>query len=458
MDPVNTTTPTWLVGLLIVFALATAATFGLLLWRHAELSGLNERWTLLDNRNKALEPVVTELERIPPAMDQQITERRSKIADLTAAESTTIADVDRLVTQNQDTLKANEGKQNDEAAKFASLMKDAATARGELGREEERQYATERDNDERRRQMREDVEKMSQVIETKKKENRRQNAQLDARVAELEARVRQLTQEQDLANKEFKSDGQIVASESANGFVVINRGHAQNLRNGTKFWVFNKRGGRTIVKGQVQVIEVQEQIATARVIEESDHNDPLIVGDHLHNPVYDPDKIKHFAIRGDFMRYSKEELAEFIKDSGGVVDAGITISTDYLVAGTNAQKSLDQASKLGVSILSEDQLLDFVRLKPRLVSVAGFQAVRKAATEGKTFALAGHFTQADEGLIKTFIGKHGGHTASGVDKGVDALIVGDGAEAQMAKARELGIPIFDQSQFSHLTKDNINEH
>jgi NAD-dependent DNA ligase len=456
MDPVNSTTPTWLVGLLIVFALAAAATFGLLLWRHAELSGLNEQYWVLETRNRQLEPVVTELERVPPAMDTQIQDRRHTIEALTETEKTTIADVDRLVTHNQDILKGNEKSQADEVTKFATLMKEASDRRGELGREEERQYATERDNDERRRQMREDVEKMSVVIEQKKKENRRQNAQLDARVSELESRVRQLTQEQDLASREFKSDGQIIASESANGFVVINRGHAQNLRNGTKFTVFNRRGGRTVSKGLVQIISVDEQIATARVIDESDKNDPLIVGDHLHNPVYDPDKIKHFAIRGDFLRYSKEELGEFIKDSGGVVDPAISISTDYLVAGTSAQKSLDQASKLGVSILSEDQLLDFVRLKPRLTSVAGFQAVRKAASEGRDFAIVGRFTAADEGLIKRYISKHGGKTSGSVGKGVDAVIAGDGAEDQMAKAREMGIPVFDQSQFSHLTKDNVD--
>ena len=456
MDPVNTSTPTWLVGLLIVFALAAAATFGLFLWRHAQLSELNERYYLLDSRMKQLEPIASELEHVPAVLDQQIRERREKITQLTETEKTTIADVDRLVTHNQETLAATAKAQGDEATKFAALMKDASQARQELGREEERQYATERDNDERRRQTREDVEKMSQVIEQKKKDQRKQNAQLDARVSELEARVRQLTQEQDLANREFKSDGQIIASESASGFVVINRGHEKNLRNGTKFTVFNKRGGKVINKGTVQVISVDEKIATARVIEEADKNDPLIVGDHLHNPVYDPDKIKHFAIRGDFLRYSKDELAEFIKDSGGVVDPSITISTDYLVAGTSAQKSLDQASKLGVSILSEDQLLDFVRLKPRLVSVAGFQAVRKAASEGKTFALVGTFNQADKGLIGKFISNHGGKTTGSVGKGVDAVIAGDGAEDQMAKAREQGIPVFDQTQFSHLTKDNVD--
>ncbi len=457
MDTVNSGTPTWLLGLLVVFALAAAATFGLLLWRHAELAGLDEQHYLLEQRNKALEQTVSEIERVPPALDDQIRQRREKVDQLADTEKTNIADVDRLVTLNGATLKSNEDAQNKEVATFNTLMAEARARRQELEREEDRQYASEREADDRRRAMRDDVEKVSVQIEQKKKENRQENAKNDARIAELEARVRQLMQEQDLANREFKSDGQIIASESANGFVVINRGHKQNLRNGTKFTIYNKRGGKTVTKGQVQIINVEEAISTARVLEETDHNDPLIVGDHLHNPVYDPDKIKHFAIRGDFMRYSKEEIGEFIKDSGGVVDPAVSIGTDYLVAGTHAEKALDQATKLGVSILSEDQLLDFVRLKPRLASVAAFQAVRKAASEGRTFALAGKFTQADEGLIKSYISNHGGKTTGSVSKDVDALIVGDGAEKQMAQARELGITVIDQSQFKHLTKNNVSE-
>lgn len=455
MDPVNSTTPTWLVGLLIVFALAAAATFGLLLWRHAELSALQEQHRLLESRNIELEPIRTAIERVPPAMDEQIRERRAKIEGMTQVETQSIQDVETLILRNQENLKANEEAQNKEVAKFQALMKEAVERRKELEREEERQYATERDNDERRRGMRADVEAMSQVIEQRKKENRRKNAELDARIDELEARVRRLTQEQDLANRSFKSDGQIVASEAANGFVVINRGHRQNLRNGTKFTIFNRRAGKHVAKGMVQVISVEEEIATARVIVESDGNDPLIQGDHLHNPVYDPDKIKHFAIRGDFLRYSKEELGQFIADSGGVVDPQVSIGTDFLVAGQNAAKALEQATQLGVSILSEDQLLDFVRIKAKAGSLAGLHAVRRAAAEGKTFALVGSWSQADKGLTETWIEKNGGRVVGGVKEGVHLVIAGDGADGDRDSARKLGIPVVDHSQFSHLDAQSV---
>jgi len=450
MDTVNVTTPSWLAGLLVVFALAAAATFGLLLWRTSEVAGLTERQVQLQRDSDALEPIVTSLTRERDTLNTQITAREDHIHKLQDADRTNMADVERLVAQNKKTLKDNTDLQAKELATYLDEMKEMPKARQDLEKEEEHQFAAERDSDERRRQLREDVEKMSQTIEARKKDGRHENADLDARIAELESRVRQLTEQQNLANRDFRSSGQIIASQAADGFVVINRGHKQNLRSGTKFIVFNKRGGRTIQKGIIQILNVDQEIATARVLSEYDPNDPLIVGDHLHNPIYDPDKVLHFAIRGDFTTFSTDELKRFIADAGDVIDPDLTIRTDYLVAGTNAQAALEDATRLGVSILSENQLIDFVRPKPKFSSVEGFDLLRQMAAAGKTFAFAGDFTQVPESTVSRWITAHGGRTTGSIGSGTDAVVVGDHAEDAMAKARGLGIAIIDQSQFAHL--------
>ena len=457
MDSANGTTPSWLVGLLIFFSLAAAASFGALLYRHAEYAGLSEEMVLLDDRSRDLEPIVTLAEREPAILDQQITDRRALLKSLEGTEAVDMSDVDRLINHNKEILAANAESQNRELATFNQAIKDAADRRAELGTEEESQYNNERENDDRRRELRDNVEKMSQTIEQKKKDARDANAELDARIAELVARVQQLTQQQDLAKRDFKSAGQILASAAADGFVVINRGHHQNLRNGTKFAVFNKRGGRIVIKGEVQVINVEDDISTARVLAENDKNDPLIVGDYLHNPIYDPEKVLHFAVRGDFLRYSKEELAQFIKDSGDVVDPEVTVRTDYLVAGTSSGAALDQAKKLGVSILSEDQLIDFVSVQSHIVTIADLQAVKNAAAQGRTFALIGKFTVADKGLVEKWIAKYGGKTTGSVHAGVDVVVAGDDDADDIAQARKLGIPVVDQSQFSHLDAASVEK-
>ena len=94
------------------------------------------------------------------------------------------------------------------------------------------------------------------------------------------------------------------------------------------------------------------------MLEETDANDPFIPNDSLFNPVYDPEKIKGFAIRGDFSQFSKDELRRFITESGGRYDEELSVNTDYLVAGERSDAALQQAIKLGISILSEEQLIE----------------------------------------------------------------------------------------------------
>lgn len=444
-------TPNWLVGLLVIFSLAAAAVFGLYLYRHTQRASLDEQHELLKSQLVPMREAAAHVEDRIPVLDKQIQNRRALLAPLDTYEGTNRADVDRALTSNGATVKTNAGLQDKAMSAFADAMKEAPERRQELGREEERSYTTERDNDERRRQLREDVEKQSQSIETQKKKWRLEKAGLDDRIAELEGRVRQLTNQLDVSNREFKADGTILTSEAADGFVVLSLGFAEHLRSGTKFTVFNRRGGKIVTKGLIQVTEVREHISTARVLEESDHNDPLVSGDQLHNPVYDPEHVRSFAIRGDFKRFSRTEIARFIQESGGKVDNELSVNVDFLVAGSHAQTDLDQATKLGMSILSEDQLLDFLHYDAR-PSNATWAFILAACKDGKRFGFAGSFTAVSESAARKTIERNGGKTSGGVSKDYAALIVGDGAESEMAEARKLGVPVIDQSQFARIVE------
>ena len=442
-------TPSWLVGLLVIFSLSAAAVFGLFLYRHAERSSLEEQHAILNSQLVPLREAAAQLEDAVPPMDKQIANRRALLTPLDSFESTNRADVDRALTNNGATVKTNQALQTKAIASFADAMKEAPDRRQEVAREEERAFSTERDNDDRRRQLREDVEKQSQNLEAQKKKWRVEKAALDARLLELTGRVKQLTNQLDNSNREFKADGTILVSEAKDGFVVIDRGFAHHLRNGTRFTVFTKRGGKIVTKGQIQVTAVQERISTARVLEELDGNDPLITGDMLHNPVYDPEHARSFAIRGDFQRFSHAEIARFIQESGGRLDQNLSINVDFLVAGDNAQTDLDLATKLGMSIISENQLLDFLRYDAR-PSSSTWEFILAAAKEGKRFGFAGRFTAVPESTARGAIERNGGKTSGGVAADYAALIVGEGAEDEMAKARALGVPVIDQSQFSRI--------
>lgn len=351
-------TPGWMVGLLIIFSLATAATFGLFLFRHAEKAALKEQQNQLTYELKELRGIEGAIATLIPPLDNQIASRRVLRASLSEADTQASDDIARMVTQNQANVKLIEEAINKQIKTYQDVLKDAKERRAELAQEETRAFANERDFDERRATLRAKIETISQEIEAVKKKGRAGNAELDTRIVQLEDRVLELTQQRELNAKELKPDGQLLQAGASDGFVILNIGQRHNLRKGTKFTVYNRRAGKVNLKGIIEVTRVEEQIATARVLEETDHNDPLLPNDYIANPVYSPDKVKGFAIRGDFFRYSKDELKRFIIENGGRYDDELSVNTDYLVAGDRSDEALQQAIKLGISILSEEQLIE----------------------------------------------------------------------------------------------------
>lgn len=354
--------PTWLVALMVVLAIAVAATFGLFLVRHAQAAAYQTQFGALKIELEQMRLRHAALKDMVPVLDEGIRTRREQALALEENEKTWLADLDRMVQDNKGRLGELGDANRKEVKTYADLMRDAPKARGEVGSEEERAYAQDHDFDESRRKLRDEVSQAARTLEVDKKKGRSEIVQLDDRVTELDNRVKFLVNRLDSESREMRPDGKLIAAESATaGFVVIDRGSKHSLRKGTRFSVFAQRAGKNIIKGMIEVVSIDERIATCRVLDEKDRNDPLIDGDLIHNPVWDADRVRSFAIRGDFRRFSRDELARFIEVAGGRIDAEPKVGTDFLVAGAAAETWTEAAVKLGVSILSEDQLLDYIR-------------------------------------------------------------------------------------------------
>ena len=67
-----------------------------------------------------------------------------------------------------------------------------------------------------------------------------------------------------------------------------------------------------------------------------------------------------FVVTGRLERFSRSEITGRIKDLGGAVSGSVSKKTDYLVAGEDAGSKLADAEKLGVTVITEDDLLDLV--------------------------------------------------------------------------------------------------
>lgn len=354
--------PTWLVALLIVLALAAATTFGIFLDRNAQAAAHQNQYHAVKLELEPLRIRSANVRDQIPKLDALIKARREQTLALEEYEKSWAASLDSMVQANKSRLGEIGDASRKEVKTYGDLMREAPERRAEVGREEQRAYAQEHDYDESRRKLRDEVSEVARQLEVDKKKGRSEIARLDARVAELENRVRFLTNQLDSESREMRPDGSVVAAESASsGFVVIDRGTKHNLRKGTRFTVFAQRAGKNVVKGMIEVVRMEERLSTCRVLLEKDGNDPFIDGDLIHNPVWDSDRVRSFAIRGDFRRFSRGELSRFIEEAGGRIDGDLKVGTDFLVAGSAAEKWTESAVKLGVAILSEDQLLDFIR-------------------------------------------------------------------------------------------------
>ncbi len=445
----STHTPGWLVALLVVFTCAAAAVFGLFLSRHAQATALKEQYTDSTAELRSLRPRVAALNDQLAPVNEEIVRKRKRVAAAGDAEQLAKDDVERLVEQNKTTQRELEEAQTRSVDSYTETMHQAPERRSEVIKEEQRAFEVERQNDDRRRALREDVEGQSQTIEQLKKRHREERLGETTRVNDLESRVRQLTNQLDVSKAELRTDGLLVAGQARDGHVVIDRGYRDNLRQGSKFTVFTRRAGGYVIKGTIQVEQMQERISSCRVIEELDGNDPFIPGDMIHNPVYEPGRQRAFAVRGTFRKFSNAELERFITDAGYRLDREVSVNTDYLVVGTGADQAMAQAARQGVATLTEEQLVDYVR--PRSgPDKRTWTYILDRARAGASFGLAGNFTRAKEGRIAAAISNAGGRAVSGVSAGMAGLIVGDDALDAMATARELGVPIISQDQFIDL--------
>lgn len=70
------------------------------------------------------------------------------------------------------------------------------------------------------------------------------------------------------------------------------------------------------------------------------------------------------VISGVFTKFSRDEIKGLIEKNGAVLSSGVSKNTDYLVAGENmGPAKLEKAQKLGLKIISEDDLIRMIEGK-----------------------------------------------------------------------------------------------
>ena len=70
---------------------------------------------------------------------------------------------------------------------------------------------------------------------------------------------------------------------------------------------------------------------------------------------------KAFVVTGTLSRMGRKEIEDLISSLGGRAVSKVTKKTDYVIVGTNAGSKLDEANRLNVPILSEDEFFDMIK-------------------------------------------------------------------------------------------------
>jgi len=68
-----------------------------------------------------------------------------------------------------------------------------------------------------------------------------------------------------------------------------------------------------------------------------------------------------FVVSGVFSNFSRDELKQVIEQHGGKNQSGVSVKTNYLLAGDEAGPSkLDKAKKLGVKTIDEKEFIKLI--------------------------------------------------------------------------------------------------
>lgn len=180
----------------------------------------------------------------------------------------------------------------------------------------------------------------------------------------IEELKREIVREETFAM--VKPDGEILNVSEELGKAWISLGTKNKLRRGLVFDVFAyQKGGKRISKGRVEVLKVEDDFSEVAVLENLDRFNPISAGDQITSPFFDQDDVPHFVFAGEAAtngKYSVEEMVRKIELFGGVVSTSVALDTDFVVAvkGYEETEEYGLARDLGVTILRERELLDFI--------------------------------------------------------------------------------------------------
>ncbi len=340
------------------------------------------------NGNRRLARLVAGNENLTPA---EVTERAEAQASLSGASlldrvdrfKRQIADLERQLEEERGRFRAASQDASSELNRFRGAIADNSQAisgaTGEIG-----EYRNQVQG------FRDELEAFTES-EVKERDQIRSSAQttqrqLEDRLAALNAEVLTLRDQLRRARGEGASDalrpideyalvdGEVAGINPLDNTVDISLGRGDKIVVGMTFGVYSQAGDlRPDIdtgeyqpgKADIEVISISEDSATCRIVRSSLGN-PVVRGDVIANPVFDPNKTYVFVVQGDFdvngdgvpTPQERDDLAGLIERWGGTVVPDIRGDVDFLVLGSPPVQPPVPPAGAPIQVVNE-----FVRLK-----------------------------------------------------------------------------------------------
>ncbi len=323
---------------------------------------------------------------------EQIRERSDNLTDGSGSLESTITRLEGRVQSLERELAGAEGRLATELANIAAEKQRVeqleANALATAAEANDRVAGYRREVEDLRAQVEGFEDRTRRGVASDRAEYRDNLRDRDGRVAELNQqilvlrdqvrRLRGETTENRIAPLDEYAlvDGEVAAVQQGEDVVIITLGRNDKLVIGMTFSVYSnasairptESGEYLPGKAVIEVIGMEAASARCRVVKSSRGN-PVVSGDVIANPVYDPDKTYNFVVFGNFdtdgdgiaTPFEREGLVAIIERWGGDVLDDITGDLDFLVLGSRPDEPLQPAPNAPRVVYDE-----YLRLKNRV--------------------------------------------------------------------------------------------
>jgi BRCA1 C Terminus (BRCT) domain len=194
------------------------------------------------------------------------------------------------------------------------------------------------------------------------KANRDSSSRGLTKIGQLQDKIRDLLELELHWLTDLDPEGRLLEVNPTSPHVIINLGSSDRVVPGLLFEVFQYDRGQYVEKGMIEVVQVQAQIATCRVLSVKDPRKmPLSQNDCIGNPVFSTRRPKVFVVSGEFKTHNKADLEMFIRQTGGIVRETLSPGVDILIAGDRSETVQDKSREYQIRAMKEDQLLKYIR-------------------------------------------------------------------------------------------------